>query len=79
MRLNIYSLKGVEFSGEASGVNVKTRAGEITVLDHHLPLISVLEKGKLNIFKGDGTREEKQINSGFLEMDDKNNLKLLVD
>ncbi len=79
MKLNIYSLKGVEFAGDVAGVNVKTAAGEITVLDNHLPLISVLEKGKLNIIKNSGAREEKQINSGFLEMDDKNNLKLLVD
>lgn len=78
MKLSIYSLKGVEFKGEASGVNVKTRAGEITVLDQHLPLISILEKCSLKIIKDDGTREERQINSGFLEMDDKNNLKLLI-
>ena len=79
MKISIYSLRGIEFSGEASGVNVKTKAGEITVLDNHLPLIAILEKGTLKILKNNGMREEKQISSGFLEMDDKNNLKLLVD
>ena len=78
MKLSIYSLKGVEFEGEAKGVNIKTTAGEITVLDNHLPLISVLEKGKAVIFEEKG-KKEIEIKGGFLEMDSRNMLTLLVD
>ncbi len=78
MKLSILSLKGVEFEGEAKGVNVKTTAGEITVLDHHLPIISVLENGKAIIFEIGGKREI-HINGGFLEMAPDNRLSLLID
>ncbi len=78
MKLSIYSLRGIEFFGEASGVNVKTAMGELTILDHHRPIISILESGPLKILKDGRVAEEKQIRSGFLEMDDKNNLKLLI-
>jgi len=78
MRLKILSLKGVEYDGEAKGLNVKTGAGEITVLDHHLPLIADLKKGKAIIFTDDG-RKDFEISGGFLEMDQNNSLTLLID
>ncbi|MDO8523084.1 MAG: hypothetical protein Q7S12_02255 [bacterium] len=78
MKLSIYSLKGVEFEGETKGINVKTTAGEITVLDHHLPIISVLAKGKAVIFNASG-KQEININGGFLEMAEGNHLSLLID
>lgn len=78
MKLSIYSLKGVEFEGEAKGINVKTTAGEITVLDHHLPIISVLAKGRAIIFQNTEKREIN-INGGFLEMAPGNHLSLLID
>lgn len=68
MKLTIYSLKGAEFIEEAKAFVVKTKSGEITVLDHHRPLISALEKGKARIIKPDGAIIEKEINSGFLEV-----------
>lgn len=68
MQLTLYSLKGIEFQGEAEAFVVKTKIGEITILDHHRPLISALEKGKARIIKRDGAVVEKEINSGFLEV-----------
>lgn len=78
MRLKILSLKCVEYDGEAKGLNVKTVSGEITVLDRHLPIISVLKKGKAVIFTGEG-KKEIDVRGGFLEMDGNNMLTLLVD
>ena len=74
----MYSQNGVRFEGETSSFNVKTRAGEITILDHHRPIITILEKGKAVITKSDGAREELEIGSGFLEMDSDNKLTVLV-
>ena len=74
----MYSHDGVRFEGEASSFNVKTRAGEITVLDHHHPLITILEEGCAVITKQNGDRAEFDIKSGFLEMDPDNTLTVLV-
>ncbi|MBI2055714.1 MAG: hypothetical protein HYT42_02370 [Candidatus Sungbacteria bacterium] len=79
MKLTILSLKGVRFDGEAAGFNVKTTSGEITVLNHHRPLVSVLAKGEAKIIKANGGREKIHINSGFLEMGSKNDLSVLID
>jgi F0F1-type ATP synthase epsilon subunit len=74
----MYSHDGVRFDGEASSFNVKTRAGEITVLDHHHPLITILEACKAVVIKQNGDRAEFDIQSGFLEMDPNNTLTVLV-
>lgn len=79
MKLTILSLKGIQFDGEAEGLNVTTTSGEITILDHHHPLVTVLAKGEAKIIKSDGSRESVVINSGFLEMGLENNLSVLID
>lgn len=68
MNLTIFSLKGIEFQEEVAGFNVKTQSGEITVLDNHRPLITLLKKGTAKIIKRDGAFIAKEINSGFLEV-----------
>jgi len=78
MKLTIYSLKGIEFEGEAASFNAKTRNGEITVLDNHRPLITLLEEGTAKIGLQDSIKNF-EIKSGFLEMDDRNNLSVLAD
>ncbi|KKT76891.1 hypothetical protein A2W48_02915 [Candidatus Giovannonibacteria bacterium RIFCSPHIGHO2_12_44_12] len=79
MKLTIYSLKGVEFEGEAASFNVRAEDGEITVLDHHRPLITLLAGGTAKIGLPDSSVKNFQISSGFLEMDDRNNLSILAD
>ena len=54
MKLGVYSLKKVLFQGDAKSVNCNTRSGEITILDNHEPLISILEKGTMTIVDGEG-------------------------
>jgi len=79
MRLTIYSLKGIEFEGEVASFNTKTQNGEITVLDNHRPLITLLEEGTAKIGLSDSGVKNFEIKSGFLEMDDRNNLSVLAD
>ena len=79
MKVKVISLKGVEFEGDAESFNVKTKIGEITVLNHHLPLVTLLDKGTAKIGLLEGGIKEIEINSGFLEMDDKNILTVLKD
>lgn len=78
MRANIISLKGVEFEGDITSLNIKTSSGEITVLDNHLPLITVLTKGKAVLTKHDGTKQLLDVESGFLEVERGNKLSALI-
>lgn len=78
MHLSIYSLKKVLFEGEASSVNCQTEAGEITVLDRHAPLITVLAPGTIAVV--DASRANHYVNGGggFLEVGSGNHVKLII-
>ncbi len=84
MKLAVYSLKKVLFSGEASLLNCKTVMGEITVLDNHETFIGVLKAGIMKVVeKPFDTAQSKEhffeINSGFLEVRQGNEVRCLVD
>ena len=79
MKVNVYSLKKVLFDGEAISVHCKTAGGEITVLNHHKPLIASLEEGVVKIVDADSQEHFLQISSGFLEISPLNRARLLVD
>ncbi len=80
MQARIYTLKGPLYEGEAKKVNVKTFSGEITILDHHQPLVSVLAKdGRVWLETMDGARHEYPAPSGFLHMNGNNELTVLID
>ncbi len=79
MLLKIFSLNGIEYQDDVAGLSVKTRAGDITVLNGHRPIVSVLEKCTAHILTKDHNKIPFEIRSGFLEIDDDNRLNLLVD
>jgi F-type H+-transporting ATPase subunit epsilon len=80
MKLGVYSLQKVLFQGNAKSVNCHTRSGEITILDHHEPLISILEKGTITIIVDKDQREIYiPVDSGFLEIDSESQAKFLVE
>ncbi len=78
MHIAIYSLEKILFEGEASAVNANTLAGEITVLDHHRPLISVLTPGVIKITKG-GEDSFFEVKGGFLEVEPGNKVRILAE
>ncbi|MFZ3074230.1 MAG: F0F1 ATP synthase subunit epsilon [Minisyncoccales bacterium] len=67
MLVEIITPKGMEFSGEAKELILPTREGQIAVLPRHVPLISVLEPGKMKIITG-GKQIDKEIEGGILEV-----------
>lgn len=79
MHLGIYSLKKILFEGEAVSLNCKTLSGEITVLQNHEPLISVLQKGLMKIIDKDGKISYIRISSGFLEVQGGGEVKAIVE
>ena len=79
MKLTAYSLKGILYEGDAVSVTCKTEMGEITVLNHHRPLISVLTEGTVRVIDNEKKPHYITVSSGFLEVDSTNRIKLLVD
>ncbi len=79
MKLSVYSLKNVLFQGEASLLNVKTVMGEITVLDNHETLITVLSAGAIKIVDEQGKERFFPIKSGFLEVKENNEARCIVE
>ena len=78
MQLQIISLKGVQYEGDIKSVNAKTTSGEITVLDHHLPLITVFTKGQLVVRDMSNKETVIHTESGFLEVKDDNQAVALI-
>ena len=79
MKLSIYSLKNILFQGNASLLNCKTEMGEITVLDKHEALISVLTAGVIRIVDEDKKEHFLPIKSGFLEVKPGNEVRCIVE
>ena len=79
MKLGVYSLQKVLFQGEAVSVNCNTRMGEVTILDDHEPLISILEKGTMKIIDKDKKEWYIPVSSGFLEVNAGSQVKILVE
>lgn len=67
MKLIIATPEKIIFEGEAEKVNIPTVKGEITVLSHHVSLISALKKGKMRIGIGK-TEKVFEIREGVIEI-----------
>jgi F-type H+-transporting ATPase subunit epsilon len=79
MQLGIYSLQKVLYQGEATSINCVTRVGEITILDHHRPLISILAPGTMKIIDNEQKEHYIPVRSGFLEVRSGNEARFLVE
>ena len=64
MKLNIYTLDGTKFEGDVAQVSLPAKDGEITILPHHIPVITILQKGFIKTEK-----EQIEINGGVAEID----------
>ena len=49
-------------------ISVPTTTGEITILPDHIPLVSVLEPGVIEVKLVDNTREIMSVSGGFIEV-----------
>lgn len=68
MKLTISKIDKVLWSGDADSVTVPGTAGELTILAHHMPIITTLVSGKITVKYAEGSPEEFTIDSGFLEV-----------
>ena len=79
MQVSIYSLKQTLFEGEAQEINCRTQSGEITILDHHRPLVSLLAVGAVKIVDGQKKEHYFNVSGGFLEVQTGNKARLIVE
>ncbi len=79
MKLSVYSLKNILFQGQASLLNCKTVLGEITVLDNHETLITVLSSGVIRIVDNQEKEHFFPVKSGFLEVKPNNEIRCIVE
>ena len=68
MRLHIYSLQNTVYEGESDSVTLPTDSGEISVLNHHIPLVTTLKKGMVSERKS-GAPKELSIEGGMAYTD----------
>jgi F-type H+-transporting ATPase subunit epsilon len=82
VHFQLVTLSGTKFDEDVYEVIVPTLEGEIGVLDHHMPLITVAKNGVVMVRRqprdSDEQRDFFAINGGAVEMVD-NNLRILVD
>ena len=79
MKLAIYSIQNTLFRGDAEKVIARTPLGQITVLDNHLPLISILAGPLIEVVGRGGEKTAVAITAGFLEVRPQSEVVILAD
>ena len=67
MRIEIITPEKSLYDGEASSVTVPSLQGPFTMLEHHAPIVAVLDAGKVTLNEG---QQEFLIKGGFCEQHD---------
>ena len=79
MHLSIHSLKNTLFDQVATQLTVPTTTGEITILDNHRALITLLKKGVATIIDDEDKEKKLTITGGFLEVKPNNEVTVLIE
>jgi F0F1-type ATP synthase epsilon subunit len=78
MKVFVYSLEKILYEGEIKSLTAKTSLGEITILDNHRPLITDILKSVLKIIDLNNNKHYFEALSGFLEVNNLNEVKVLI-
>jgi len=68
MKLSIYSIKQTLLETEAEKVTLPTVNGQITVLNHHLPLITLVNAGNVAYYTSQNQWKEIAFPGGIAEI-----------
>jgi F-type H+-transporting ATPase subunit epsilon len=67
--LKVISTNKVIFKGSAKKIVIPTLSGEITVLNNHVPIISVIKKGEIKIVDSeDNTIKLFEVDGGVVDV-----------
>jgi F-type H+-transporting ATPase subunit epsilon len=69
LRVSVISPERVLFEGEASSVIVPAFDGEVGILDHHAPMMTLLGRGTLRL-SGGSAGQQFRVEGGFLQVAD---------
>lgn len=58
IHITISNLKEQIFEGNVESITLPGEAGELTVLKNHVPLITTIKKGVINVLMAEGERYE---------------------
>lgn len=78
MKFKIVTPDGVIYEDEIESVSLPTLSGEITILPHHIPLISVIKAGEIRIAK-DNHEIGIAVSSGVIEVRESNDVVVIAD
>jgi F-type H+-transporting ATPase subunit epsilon len=82
IHFTLVALSGTKFDGDAYEITLPTLEGEIGVLEHHMPLVSVATTGGIAVRRdpkdSDTAREFFAISGGVIDVSN-NQLRVLVD
>ena len=78
MKLKIVTPEKIVYENEVKQVTVPTTSGQITVMQNHIPLISVIQAGEL-IIQDNDNGQVMAIAGGFLEVKANNEMLILAD
>jgi F-type H+-transporting ATPase subunit epsilon len=78
MEVEIISPSDTLYKGEATSVTVPSKMGPFTLLEHHAPIVAILEAGKVSLTDANGGQKEFDIKGGFTENHD-NHLTICVE
>ena len=68
LRVELVAADRLVWSGEATVVNARTAGGEIGVLPNHMPVLSLLEAGVVEVETTDGETLLAAVDDGFLSV-----------
>ena len=68
MKLFIHSLEKTLYEGEANVVTLPAEGGEVSILDHHIPLVTALSKGTIRVKENSSEVKIFPVSSGFAEV-----------
>ena len=77
LRFSLITPDRVLYEGDAESVSLPTPQGEITVLPHHIPLISIVVPGSI-LVRGKGEEHVFAVSRGVVEIDGQS-LRILAD
>ena len=72
MNVEIITPTSSLYKGEAQAVTVPSLQGPFTMLEHHAPIVAILEAGKVTLTAPDGKVHEFPIAGGVCEQHDNN-------
>ena len=78
MKVEIISPSDTLYNGAATSVTVPSKMGPFTLLEHHAPIVAILEAGKVSLTDANGGQKEFDIKGGFTENHD-NHLTICVE